>query len=427
METVIGFTAIAVAILIGLGALGVGIGMGLLGGRFLEGAARQPELAPMLQTKMFIVVALLDAVAMIGVGVALFFAFANPFVGQLQMRWRRSPAADRGRGSMDFNLTLIGQTIAMIVFVWVCMKYIWPPVMQAIEKRRKEIADGIAAGEKGQKELADAQQGRRGILTDARQKAVQVVDIAHKRSSELVGEAKSLAVTESERIVTAGPQRSCQRAGARARQPAQGSRRARGGGRHQGARTRSRRQDARRAPRRAGGATRAAGPEPWLNAPPSQGPTRAPRLRMRKARKTSRAGRSCWSAAAQGAADPRVARLIGNPHVTGEELVDLLGGLSKQAAGEDGRNFLEGARGESPARAAAADRGAVRGAARRGRGRHGRRGDRGPRDRGAAARRSWKRRWRSASAARCACTRGSTRRSSAAPSCAPGISSSTDR
>jgi len=79
METVIGFTAIAVALLIGLGALGVGIGMGLLGGRFLEGAARQPELA-----KMFIVVALLDAVAMIGVGIALFFAFANPFIGQLQ-------------------------------------------------------------------------------------------------------------------------------------------------------------------------------------------------------------------------------------------------------------------------------------------------------------------------------------------------------
>jgi F-type H+-transporting ATPase subunit c len=82
MEIVIGLTAIAVAILIGFGALGVGIGMGLLGGRFLEGSARQPELAPMLQTKMFLVVALLDAVAMIGVGIALFFAFANPFVGQ---------------------------------------------------------------------------------------------------------------------------------------------------------------------------------------------------------------------------------------------------------------------------------------------------------------------------------------------------------
>ena len=84
MEFVIGMTAIAVALMIGTGALAVGIGMGLLGGRFLEGAARQPELAPMLQVKMFIVVALLDAVAMIGVGIALFLTFANPFVGQFQ-------------------------------------------------------------------------------------------------------------------------------------------------------------------------------------------------------------------------------------------------------------------------------------------------------------------------------------------------------
>ncbi len=104
---------------------------------------------------------------------------------------------------MDFNLTLIGQTIAMIVFVWFCMKYIWPPVMAAIEKRRTEIADGIAAGEKGQRELADARQGSDAILTEARQKAVQVVDIAHKRSNELVGEAKNVAVQESERIVNA--------------------------------------------------------------------------------------------------------------------------------------------------------------------------------------------------------------------------------
>ena len=68
----------------GLGALGVGIGVGILGGRLLEGSARQPELAPMLQGKFFLVSRLLDAVAMIGVGIALFFAFANPFVGQLQ-------------------------------------------------------------------------------------------------------------------------------------------------------------------------------------------------------------------------------------------------------------------------------------------------------------------------------------------------------
>ena len=84
METVIGMTALAVALMIGLGALGVGIGVGMLGGRLLEGTARQPELAPMLQTKFFLAVGLLDAVAMIGVGIALFLTFANPFVGQLQ-------------------------------------------------------------------------------------------------------------------------------------------------------------------------------------------------------------------------------------------------------------------------------------------------------------------------------------------------------
>ena len=77
------FTGIGIGLMIGLGALGTAIGFGLLGGKFLEGAARQPEMVPMLQVKMFIVAGLLDAVTMIGVGIALFFTFANPFVGQL--------------------------------------------------------------------------------------------------------------------------------------------------------------------------------------------------------------------------------------------------------------------------------------------------------------------------------------------------------
>jgi F-type H+-transporting ATPase subunit b len=104
---------------------------------------------------------------------------------------------------MDFNLTLIGQTIAMIVFVWFVMAKIWPPVMAAIEQRRKEIADGIAAGEKGQKELAEARHGSEAILAEARQKAVQVVDLAHKRGNELVGEAKNTATAEGQRLVAA--------------------------------------------------------------------------------------------------------------------------------------------------------------------------------------------------------------------------------
>ena len=80
-EFILGMTAIAASILIGMVALGTAIGFGLLGGRFLEGAARQPEMAPMLQIKLFIVAGLLDAVPMIGVGIALFFVFANPFIG----------------------------------------------------------------------------------------------------------------------------------------------------------------------------------------------------------------------------------------------------------------------------------------------------------------------------------------------------------
>ena len=77
---VMSYTLIAVGLLIGLGALGTAIGFALLGGKFLEGSARQPELTPMLQTKMFIVAGLLDAVPIIGVAIALLLIFSNPFL-----------------------------------------------------------------------------------------------------------------------------------------------------------------------------------------------------------------------------------------------------------------------------------------------------------------------------------------------------------
>jgi F-type H+-transporting ATPase subunit c len=80
---VMSYTLIAVGLLIGLGALGTAIGFALLGGKLLEGASRQPELAPMLQTKMFIVAGLLDAVPIIGVAIALLLIFANPFLASL--------------------------------------------------------------------------------------------------------------------------------------------------------------------------------------------------------------------------------------------------------------------------------------------------------------------------------------------------------
>lgn len=80
---VMSWTVIAAGLLIGLGALGTAIGFALLGGKFIEGSSRQPELTPMLQTKMFIVAGLLDAVPIIGVAIALLLIFANPFVAQL--------------------------------------------------------------------------------------------------------------------------------------------------------------------------------------------------------------------------------------------------------------------------------------------------------------------------------------------------------
>ena len=84
METVITATIIGSSILLAFAALGTAIGFAILGGKFLESSARQPELASSLLTKMFIVAGLLDAIAMIAVGISLLFIFANPFIGLLQ-------------------------------------------------------------------------------------------------------------------------------------------------------------------------------------------------------------------------------------------------------------------------------------------------------------------------------------------------------
>ena len=75
-----GMTALAAAIMIGLGAIGTALGFGILGGKFLESSARQPEMIPVLQTELFIIAGLLDAISMIGVGVALLYTFNNPFL-----------------------------------------------------------------------------------------------------------------------------------------------------------------------------------------------------------------------------------------------------------------------------------------------------------------------------------------------------------
>ena len=100
---------------------------------------------------------------------------------------------------MDINLTLIGQAIAMTVFVWFCMRFIWPHLITALEERRTHVAEGIAAGERGQRDLEAAHHEAQAIVSEARTKAVKIVDEANSRYNEILGEAKSDAARERER------------------------------------------------------------------------------------------------------------------------------------------------------------------------------------------------------------------------------------
>ncbi len=103
---------------------------------------------------------------------------------------------------MNINLTLIGQSITFALFVWFCMKFIWPPVMGALEARRKEIADGLAAAERGQHEHELAEKRAAEHIKEAKGQASEIITQAQKRASEIVEEAKDDAKTEADRIVT---------------------------------------------------------------------------------------------------------------------------------------------------------------------------------------------------------------------------------
>jgi F-type H+-transporting ATPase subunit b len=104
---------------------------------------------------------------------------------------------------MNFNATLIGQTITFFVFVWVCMKYIWPPLMTILEARTAKISEGLAAAQRGQQDLVDAKAKVSDSLNDAKQQAQEIISQAQKRANEIVDEAKDAARDEAEKIKTA--------------------------------------------------------------------------------------------------------------------------------------------------------------------------------------------------------------------------------
>jgi len=100
---------------------------------------------------------------------------------------------------VDINMTLIGQTIAMIIFVWFCMKIIWPPILNAIEERQKQIEEGLAAADKGQQSLVRAAAEADEVVADARKQATTILAQAHARANEIVADGKSDGVKERER------------------------------------------------------------------------------------------------------------------------------------------------------------------------------------------------------------------------------------
>jgi len=104
---------------------------------------------------------------------------------------------------MNMNLTLLGQAISFAIFVWFCVKYVWPPIVKALEERETRIADGLAAGERGRHELELANQRSGDLLREGKDKAQEFINQAHKRADEIIEAAKAAAREEAERIKAA--------------------------------------------------------------------------------------------------------------------------------------------------------------------------------------------------------------------------------
>jgi F-type H+-transporting ATPase subunit b len=104
---------------------------------------------------------------------------------------------------MNLNFTMVAQIIVFGLFIWVCVKFIWPHLLKAIETRQKTIADGLAEAERGRSSLAEAQKQTDVILKEARSRAQEIVASAEKSANQRVEESKSLAKTEGERLVAA--------------------------------------------------------------------------------------------------------------------------------------------------------------------------------------------------------------------------------
>jgi F-type H+-transporting ATPase subunit b len=102
---------------------------------------------------------------------------------------------------MNLNATLIVQVVVLVILGWITMRFIWPPLIRAIDDRQKKIAAGLAAAERGQKELQDSHGAAAAIVSEAREKAAKIIETANRRSGEIIEEARSTAISEGQRLV----------------------------------------------------------------------------------------------------------------------------------------------------------------------------------------------------------------------------------
>ncbi|TDQ57710.1 ATP synthase F0 subcomplex B subunit [Mesocricetibacter intestinalis] len=105
---------------------------------------------------------------------------------------------------MNINATLIGQTIAFIIFVWFCMKFVWPPIIKAIEERQSSIANALASAEAARKEQADTQILAEQEINKAKVQAQEILDLANKRRNEILDEVKAEAEAAKAKIIEQG-------------------------------------------------------------------------------------------------------------------------------------------------------------------------------------------------------------------------------
>jgi F-type H+-transporting ATPase subunit b len=104
---------------------------------------------------------------------------------------------------MNINLTLIVQLISFALFVWFCMKFVWPPIVAALDARKTQIADGLAAAERGKHEQQLAEKRAKELLAETKEQAAELISQAQKRASEIVEESKGEARAEGQRLLEA--------------------------------------------------------------------------------------------------------------------------------------------------------------------------------------------------------------------------------